>query len=397
MASFKGTNKAETLRGSALADKIQALGGDDIIYGLGGNDTIEAGGGDDRIDAGAGSDTIDGGVGSDTLDYSSWSGRIRVTPAWSSPTAQGSGTAEEYGATGALLSSDKFSYIENVIATAGNDLVSMGGDNNSVWGGAGDDYLIGGSGDDKVYGGTGNDLIDGGPGIDAVDGGDGIDTLFWSGNSPFYLTVDLQAGTITYPGDPTVDTVTGMENVRGYAGNKQIYGDDGRNIIEGGYGSDVIAGRGGDDLLVGDLGRPDTVGAYTFRFADRIDGGAGNDVLSGDLESDVLTGGSGADTFVIDTYYGTDRITDFQDGVDTLALYGGLTINGWEGRDTNGDGVSDAQAALLSNGQALIFDGYTAAPSSLASGSGLALHAEQFAIPDLANWSADTGWGGIGL
>jgi Ca2+-binding RTX toxin-like protein len=165
-------------------------------------------------------------------------------------------------------------------------------------------------------------------------------------------------------------------------------------MIEGGYGSDLILGRGGDDLLVGDLGRPADVGSYFYGFADRIDGGAGNDVISGDLDSDVLTGGSGADTFVIDTYYGTDRITDFEDGVDTLALYGGLTITDWEARDSDGDGIADQAAALLSNGEAVLFDGYTAAPASLVSGVGLALHTAQFAIPDLADWSAASGWGG---
>ena len=42
MATFKGTNKAETLRGSSLADKIQAMGGDDLIYGFAGNDKAMA-------------------------------------------------------------------------------------------------------------------------------------------------------------------------------------------------------------------------------------------------------------------------------------------------------------------------------------------------------------------
>ena len=378
MANIKGTNRGELLRGTAAADRIQAMGGDDIIVASGGNDTI------------------DGGLGTDTLDYSAWSGNIRVSPTFSANannSVPGSGTAGKYDATGALLSSDSFSYIERIIATSGNDLVGFSA--GAVWGGSGDDYLYGAQ---ATYGGAGDDLISLGSGSAFADGGEGIDTLFWFSGQPGRTIVDLQSGTVTYPDFPAVtDTLVSIENVRGYGGNKQIYGTDGSNRVEGGYGSDLIEGRGGDDVLVGDLGRPATVGSYTYGFADRINGGAGNDLLSGDLDADVLTGGSGADTFVLDTYFGTDRITDFEDGVDTLALYGGLTITGWETRDTNGDGTADAYAALLSNNQAVIFDGYTSAPANLVSGTGLALHTEQFAIPDLADWSAATGWGGLGL
>lgn len=397
MASFKGTNKGETLRGSALADKIQALGGDDIIYGLAGNDTIDAGAGNDLIQGGAGSDTIDGGLGTDTLDFSDVVGSVRIRATDYATSTTGKGTAEAYDAWGGLVATDTFSGIENIIGSAGNDYVSLSGANSSIWGGGGDDWLSGGGGNDNLYGGSGDDLLYVAGGTDLLDGGDGIDTVVFGGG-PSGLVVDLQAGTISYTGYPGADSLVGIENVRGGDGNKQIFGDDASNIVQGSTGSDLIDGRGGDDVLVGDYGR--NVGGVNTSpsgFNDTIRGGAGNDLISGDEGTDVLTGGGGADTFVVDTYYGTDRITDFEDGVDKLSLYGGLTITGWEARDTNGDGVADAQAALLSNGQALIFDGYTAAPSSLAGGAGLELHSEQFAIPELTDWSATSGWGGMGL
>lgn len=397
MATVKGTNRGETLRGSMLADKIQALGGDDIIYGLGGNDAIDAGAGDDWIQGGGGSDTIDGGLGIDTLDFSDIAGSVRVRATDYATSTTGKGTAEAYDASGNLVATDSFAGIENIIGSSGNDYISLSGANSSIWGGTGDDSLSGGEGNDKLFGGTGDDLLYVGGGTDLLDGGDGIDTVVfasgWSG-----LVVDLQAGTISFVGYPGADTLVGIENVRGGSGNKQIFGDAAANIVQGSTGSDLIDGRGGDDVLVGDYGRfLGGVNGATSGYDDDIRGGSGNDLISGDLGSDVLTGGDGADTFVVDSYYGTDRITDFEDGVDALALYGGLTITGWESRDTNGDGIADAQAALLSNGQALIFDGLTSAPSSLVSGTGLGLHAEQFAIPELTDWSAGGGWGGLGL
>lgn len=54
---------------------------------------------------------------------------------------------------------------------------------------------------------------------------------------------------------------------------------------------------------------------------DTLDGGAGNDYLRGYGGNDILTGGSGADRFVFERTQaanGTDRITDFETGVDVL-------------------------------------------------------------------------------
>lgn len=403
MANIKGGSKSDTLTGTNGADRIQGLGGNDTLNGLGGNDTLEGGNGDDTLVPGAGSDTIDGGNGIDTLDYSGWAGAIRVSPLVSytaNTTTPGSGAVEELDGSGALISTDRFTYVEKLIATSGNDHVQLGAENNMLWGGAGDDYLHGGNGDDVIYGGAGDDLIDIGNGSETADGGDGVDTIFWHYNGVLNaVTVDLQAGTVTYPNLDSVETLVSIENVRGNYGNKIILGSDVSNIVQGGSGNDRIDGRGGDDLLVGDFGRDVGSPGEPIGYDDSILGGGGNDLISGDLGSDVLTGGSGADIFVVDTYYGSDRITDFEDGSDKLALYGGLTIAGWEGRDTDGDEVVDAQAARLSNGETILFDGYSAPPASLVgTAPGLVLHSGPFAIPELslwtqaggASWSSDT-------
>ena len=54
-----------------------------------------------------------------------------------------------------------------------------------------------------------------------------------------------------------------------------------------------------------------------------INGGAGNDTLYGGAGSDKLTGGAGSDTFVYANGGGTDTITDYTAGQDTLQISGG--------------------------------------------------------------------------
>lgn len=60
---------------------------------------------------------------------------------------------------------------------------------------------------------------------------------------------------------------------------------------------------------------------YGTQGFDTLDGGVGNDYLRGYGGDDTLTGGTGADRFVFERTFaanGTDRITDFEVGVDIL-------------------------------------------------------------------------------
>jgi VCBS repeat-containing protein len=67
MAIFNGTNKAETINGTAQDDRIFGDNGNDTLNGGAGNDYIDGGNGSDLISGGAGDDEIDGGNGQDTL------------------------------------------------------------------------------------------------------------------------------------------------------------------------------------------------------------------------------------------------------------------------------------------------------------------------------------------
>lgn len=106
-----GSDKNETLNGTAGADLIFGLGGKNTINGLAGNDLICGGNGLDTISGGDGDDTIDGGNGDDVIN-----------------------------------------------GDAGNDILMGGAGNDTLNGGADNDVLTGGSGADVFIGGTGTDV-----------------------------------------------------------------------------------------------------------------------------------------------------------------------------------------------------------------------------------------------
>lgn len=116
---IEGTPQDDTLRGTALGDRITALDG---------ADAVAAGAGDDAIDLGGGTDLADAGDGNDT-----------------------------------------------VLAGPGDDYVNGGAGADQIDGGADGDVLYGGAGNDQIAGGTGNDILAGEAGTDLLQGGEGDD------------------------------------------------------------------------------------------------------------------------------------------------------------------------------------------------------------------------------
>ncbi|MGR3468858.1 MAG: family 16 glycosylhydrolase [Shimia sp.] len=103
------------------------------------------------------------------------------------------------------------------------------------------------------------------------------------------------------------------DSIRGYAGDDTLYGRDGDDTLRGNRGDDALFGHAGNDRLAG--GRGD----------DELVGGTGQDVVTGRRGDDDMWGGSyGADgerdMFVFRDHSGSDRIHDFEVGVDVLKL-----------------------------------------------------------------------------
>ncbi|HEX8232472.1 MAG TPA: hypothetical protein VF559_03880 [Caulobacteraceae bacterium] len=135
-----------------------------------------------------------------------------------------------------------------------------------------------------------------------------------------------------------------MAKIEGNDNNNRLVGTDAGDEIRGRGGDDQLIGRGGNDRLRGDKGN------------DTLDGGSGNDRLRGDHGNDVLTGGSGSDRFIFNRQGGTDRVTDFQDGVDKLDFTNfGLTpqqiIN-------HADQVGDDVVITLDTGEVVRLEGF---------------------------------------
>ena len=171
-----------------------------------------------------------------------------------------------------------------------NDTLIAGNGTQTLYGNAGDDLLVGGTGDQNLYGGSGTDTIIAGNGNQYLDGGAGTDTLDFSKLSgKVNIDQDLHFAQII---DPVTGAVIFTDTV--FSFNK-IIGSD--------AGNDFHAAANTSNTYVG---------------------GASADIYRSENGGDTVTGGGGADTFGWFRKYAevghTDRITDFQVGVDRLDL-----------------------------------------------------------------------------
>jgi len=240
---------AVALVGTATAD-VLSTAGVDFVLGLGGND---------RINLAAGSKeglVVDGGTGTDLLSV-------------------GPGVAAYGPATDAQLV--RVETVSAASTTAGVALdLGRQTEGLTITGGSGADTITGGLGADRVDGGAGNDLFHAiaGDGADAWAGAAGSDTISFDGIAAA-VNIDLTRGTARSTSTGT-DSLSGIENATGGAGNDTVTGNTLANVLDGGNGNDLLRGGSGDD---------------------RVKGGSGNDRLFGDNGLDVLTGGEGDDDF----------------------------------------------------------------------------------------------------
>ena len=311
-----GSTGADRLTGAAGDDWIHGRLGADRLYGGDGDDSIFGGSQGDTIVAGAGNDLVDGGAGQDIVDLGAGADVFRDD-----------GQGGYYG----------------------NDVID---------GGDGDDRLEIGDGDDVVTGGTGADRFVFGS-VSARIGEDtitdftlGEDSLEISG--AVFTTLEALVARFDVYSDGT-DTIvkadelgwitlegidaTGIEGVAAapelivVEGSRKADTDLGGTPFDaklvGRRGADDLYGRAGDDILRGGKGH------------DWLFGGAGDDHLFDGRGKDVMIGGDGADVFVMTDDGQTDRIRDFEQGLDSIDL------SNWEAEGIGDLDISVRGAAWL--------------------------------------------------
>ena len=183
--------------------------------------------------------------------------------------------------------------------TSASDVLTVKHDQVTATGAGGNDTIkITKGNSSKVSGDAGKDTITVSAGKShTIHGNAANDTI----------TIGKSAGTgIKAYGDAGNDT---MKASNSYA--VTFYGGDGNDTLTGGKGGDKLYGQAGADKLYGGAGN------------DTLSGGAGDDRLYGQAGTDTLTGGAGKDTFVYASGGGSDKITDYAAGYDTLQITSG--------------------------------------------------------------------------
>jgi Ca2+-binding RTX toxin-like protein len=295
----------------------------DVIRGGGGNDDIDGGRGNDTLEGGAGNDILTGGAGTDWASYATASAGVTVSLA----------LAGAQNTAGAGV--DTLSGFENLRGSEHADRLTGSSGNNVIDGLGGHDILNGGGGHDILTGGDGNDALDGGGGFDwanYADAGSGV-------------TVSLEARGAQNTVGAGIDTLVGIERLRGSNHDDTLIGDGSANILEGLNGNDLLDGAGGWDTVtyanassgvtvsLTASGPQGTGGAGIdilrnvealtgSRHDDTLTGNDRGNTLSGGGGDDVLTGLGGKDVFVFAPRGGSDLIIDFLDGSDRLRVTG---------------------------------------------------------------------------
>ena len=264
----------DTLIGDDLTNDLSGLGGDDLLR--------------PRLGGGVNDGGTGGETNGDTVSYQDLGAAVMVN-------------LDTDNVTGAVTQT--VPNVENATGGAGGDTL-IGDDNaNDLDGGAGDDLLRPKLGGGVNQGGTGGETN--GDTVSYQDLAAGV-------------TVDLDTNNVT---GAVTQTVPGIENATGGAGDDTLIGDAGTNRLEGLAGDDVLrpklgggvndGGSGGetsgDTVSYEDLGAggPVTVNLDTDNVSGTVTqtipnienatGGAGNDTLIGDDLTNALNGGAGDD------------------------------------------------------------------------------------------------------
>jgi Ca2+-binding RTX toxin-like protein len=207
-----------------------------------------------------------------------------------------------------------------VRASAGDDVIDLGGvgpesfdqlRSTALRAGPGDDRVVGSWRPDGVIGGNGVETVLGRDGVDRFDagvgsatfrGGAGKDVVRVHGSGRWTIDDDRisrltgsrtrveiwSVRVVGWAGGRRPDVV----DARRFHGSASLFGSVGQDLIRGGRGPDWISGGSSPDVIFGGPGADEIIGLYG---EDRLMGGPGNDELGGGGGVDRCAGGPGDD------------------------------------------------------------------------------------------------------
>ncbi|MBV1928753.1 MAG: hypothetical protein KUG81_04500, partial [Gammaproteobacteria bacterium] len=235
--TMSGGSGNDDMSGGSGSDSMQGGVGDDSMSGDSGNDLMLGGGGNDTMSGGVGTDTMYGNNDDDLMSGNG--GADNMIGGRGNDTMSGnSGADHMFGEDGEDIMS----------GGSGNDTMSGGDGNDDMSGGSGDDRMYGKSGDDEMTGGAGNDTMFGGSGsFDVMSGGADSDVMYGdNGNHAEIGDDDIMYGNA---GDDDMWGEGGADLMSGDGGADYMSGGFGNDTMSGGDGNDILSGDDGDDTL----------------------------------------------------------------------------------------------------------------------------------------------------
>ena len=338
-AGVDSLRNIEALLGSAHDDVLTGNGQDNLLIGGAGHDTLDGGPGKDTLVGGLGDDLYRIDNLADVIDEVAGAGFDTVITSVNTTLAAGVSVERLEAVAGtAAFTLRGNAFAQTLVGNAGaNTLDGLGGADTLMGMGGNDIYVVD-SADDRVvedagagldlvrtslaiygltdnvenlsftgtggFAGTGNGLanvITGGAGSDTLDGGLGGDRLVGGLGDDTYVVDATTDAVIEAVGEGYDTQVTSLTSAKAALNIEALFysGTGAFTGFANATGTAITGGIGNDTLI----------------------GGAAIDVLNGGAGNDVLTGAGGADIFRFDGLgLGVDRITDFQAGVDHIAL-----------------------------------------------------------------------------
>ena len=190
-----------------------------------------------------------------------------------------------------------------------------------------DNILNGNAGLDKFLIDTGgNDTFSGGSGSDTFDGRTSVNGI----------SINLITG--VHGLDAAGDTFASIEKFFGSnTANDTMITGAARADFSGFGGNDTLTGNANIDKLNGNAGN------------DTLSGGAAQDALNGGTGNDTMTGGSDGDKFLyVDSAFGQDTVTDYQDGLDYFKIFSAVATS-FADFSIVGNGTSNVTVTLIAD------------------------------------------------